>query len=149
VAETSVTVRARQQGERLRALRERMGVSKGHLMDALGFKSSRTYDLYEDGTSIIRLDRVEDWAAAFEMPVPVFLDAVLAGGDDPDWDFLAELQRLWPDNPEAVERTYHGLAQAPQDIQRTVISEIRRVLEDEQPRAVPEERVDYRAQAAG
>lgn len=77
MAETSVTDRTRQQGHRLRTLRERTGVSKGKLMDALGFETSRAYDLYEDGKTVIRLDRVEEWAQAFGLPVVEFTGYLL------------------------------------------------------------------------
>jgi transcriptional regulator with XRE-family HTH domain len=147
--QTSDTQRAQEQGKRLRKLRENRGISKGRLMDTLGLESTNGYDLYERGKSVIRLDRVSEWAAAFEMSERAFLDAVLMSDDDPEWDFLAELRQLWPDDPGAVERTYRGLAQASQDIQRIVISEIRKAFEEEQPRAVPEERADYRCGVAG
>lgn len=71
------TERTREQGRRLRALRERLGLNKGGLIDALAFGSTQTYDLYERGVSVIRLDRVPEWAAAFGISQQEFLDEVL------------------------------------------------------------------------
>ena len=65
--------RAKQQGKRLRALREQRDISKGRLMDALGLTTTNGYDLYERGKSVIRLDRVAEWAEAFgisDSPAP-------------------------------------------------------------------------------
>ena len=45
------TERARCQGERLKRLRERLSVGKGHLMDALRLKTTNGYDMYERGPS--------------------------------------------------------------------------------------------------
>lgn len=73
----SVTERARQQGRRLRALRERTGVSKGRLMDQLGFRTNRALDLYEEGVSVIRTDRLADWAGAFGLTVQQFVAEVI------------------------------------------------------------------------
>lgn len=99
MAEASITERTRQQGRRLRALRERLGVSKGRLMDVLGFRTSRAYDLYEDGTSVIRLDRVSEWAAAFGISEQEFVEAVLnpshirPAGPEPPWSMYDALLR--------------------------------------------------------
>lgn len=78
MAEVTVTERTKQQGERLRQLRERLGIGKGELIDALSFGSTQTYDLYERGVSVIRLDRAEDWAAAFGLS-PIDFTAVILG----------------------------------------------------------------------
>ena len=75
--EVSVTERARQQGRRLQLMRDRHNVSKGRLLDALGFKTTQAYDLYEKGTSVIRLDRVDDWASAFGVDLMTFLGEIL------------------------------------------------------------------------
>lgn len=77
MAEVSVTERTRLHGRRLGELRTRLGLTKGHLMDALGFKTTQTYDLYERGKSVIRMDRVEDWAAAFGIDPLSFVIALL------------------------------------------------------------------------
>ena len=77
LAEVTATERTRVQGCRLRALRERLGIGKGVLIDALAFGSTQTYDLYERGVSVIRLDRVDDWAQAFGLSPEVFLGYVL------------------------------------------------------------------------
>lgn len=54
-----------EQGRRLKALRERLGVKKLHIVTCLGWESTQTYDLYERGVSTIRFDAVPDWADAF------------------------------------------------------------------------------------
>jgi transcriptional regulator with XRE-family HTH domain len=79
VSEPLVTdaVRTREQGRRLRTLRQQAGISKGRLMDAVGLTTTNGYDLYERGTSVIRLDRVEDWAAAFGLAPLDFVAAIL------------------------------------------------------------------------
>lgn len=156
MAESSVTERTRQQGRRLKALRERTGISKGLLMNALDFKTSRAYDLYEDGTSVIRLDRVADWARAFNMTEQEFLDAVLTDDDayDPGWDFLAELQRARPDDPEYTERTYRDHLDQPQAVQKVIVDTVRDLTDREneieaerqqprQARAIAEQRAHY------
>lgn len=71
------TQRLKRQGRRLRDLRDRMGVSKTRIMDEVGLDTTNGYDLYERGRSIIRMDRVEDWARAFGMPPLVFVAALL------------------------------------------------------------------------
>ncbi len=124
--------RAKQQGRRLRALRERRDISKGRLMDALGLTTTNGYDLYERGKSVIRLDRVAEWADAFGISEQEFLDAVLEptttaadqDGHDPTWDFRAALHAAKPADPEGAERLYDDLSKAPQDIQKAVISAI-------------------------
>ena len=77
MVEQSVTERARQQGRRLQCMREHRRIGKGRLLDRLGFKTTQAYDLYERGTSVIRLDRVEDWADAFGIDVLLFLAEIL------------------------------------------------------------------------
>ena len=83
VLERSVTERAKLHGGRIKRLREGGNLSKGLLMDRLGFKTSRAYDLYEEGTSIIRLDRLEDWADAFNLTVEQFIAWVVLDTPDP------------------------------------------------------------------
>jgi len=65
-------------------------------MDRLYFKTSRAYDLYEEGTSVIRLDRLADWAHAFGLSEREFADAVLEPSQsEPRYsldDMRAELQ---------------------------------------------------------
>lgn len=70
--------RTQRQGERLKGLRERLGVSKGHLMDTVGLKTTNGYDLYEKGTSVIRFNQVTEWALAFGISEREFIDEVLA-----------------------------------------------------------------------
>jgi transcriptional regulator with XRE-family HTH domain len=86
VAVVTATDRTREQGKRLRELRERLDLSKGVLIDALAFGSTQTYDLYERGVSVIRLDRVPEWAAAFGISQQAFLNAVL----EPDGEYTVE-----------------------------------------------------------
>lgn len=89
-----MTARTREQGRRLRQLREQRNLSKPLLAARLGFGSTQTLDLYERGVSIIRLDRVHDWAEAFEMSREDFVETVLA--DDPTadgWNFRDALLR--------------------------------------------------------
>jgi transcriptional regulator with XRE-family HTH domain len=70
--------RTRQQGERLKRLREELKVSKGRLMDAVGLKTTNGYDLYERGVTAIRLNQVAEWAAAFGISEQEFVAKVLA-----------------------------------------------------------------------
>jgi transcriptional regulator with XRE-family HTH domain len=67
----------RQQGERLKRLREQAGLSMPKMRVRLGFRNTRAYDLYERGVIPIRLDRVTAWAAAFGVSPETFLDDVL------------------------------------------------------------------------
>jgi transcriptional regulator with XRE-family HTH domain len=113
VAEGKSTEQSRRQGQRLRALRERLGISKGLLMHRLDFRTSRGFDLYEEGTSAIRLDFLEKWAAAYDLSVQAFVAEIVLGeseGDAPGVTMVrlshewAEIQRQtegWP--PEARE----------------------------------------------
>lgn len=111
MAEVTVTERTREQGRRLRALREHLGISKPRLMDALGFGSSQSYDLYERGVSVIRLDRVPDWADAFGLPSATFL-AVVMGElpvEDLTWSFREALRGQIPeDQIEELAREHEG-----------------------------------------
>lgn len=93
MAEVSVTERTRQHGVRLSRIRERTGISVGRLMDALGFKTDQAYLLYEKGTSVIRLDRLEDWAEAFDLDAMDFT-AILLGRRSID-DVLGEAEPAW------------------------------------------------------
>jgi transcriptional regulator with XRE-family HTH domain len=77
------TDRAKRQGARVRLLRENRGISKGRLLDALSLSTTNGYDLYERGVSVIRLDRLEDWAGAFEIPVVDFVSVVVLSEPDP------------------------------------------------------------------
>ena len=126
MAEASVTIRTRQQGERLRALRERTGISKGRLMDVLGFKTSRAYDLYEDGTSVIRLDRLEDWASAFGVGVLEFVAVVL---DQPDPVLRARVvDALGPDAdgtpPDQIDEMVRELAKQTPQVREDALAEM-------------------------
>ena len=86
VAEVAVTERTRRQAEHLKTLRVRYGLNKVALAGDLGFGSTQTYDLYERPKSVIRMDRIEDWANAFRLPALEFVSVVLFG--DPDGDAL-------------------------------------------------------------
>lgn len=112
MAQVSVTERTRLHARRLEGLRTRLGITKGHLMDALGFKSTQTYDLYERGKSVIRLDRVDDWAAAFGLPVMDFAAELLIG------DEISALA----DGDEALERDVRrDLARHGPETQREIL----------------------------
>lgn len=116
VVERSVTRRAQQQGIRIRRLRERRAISKGRLMDALGFKTSRAYDLYEDGTSVIRMDRVEDWAEAFEMEPLSFVAALLE--DESDAALRSRVESIvGPDEPRLTQDAVRDLQKRSPDAQ--------------------------------
>ncbi len=75
--------RLKRQGARIKSLRETTGVSKGRLMDALSLSTTNGYDLYERGISVIRLDRLADWADAFGMGALDFVAVVVLGAPDP------------------------------------------------------------------
>lgn len=109
MAESTVTEHSRQQGRRLSGLREHSGLSKGRLLDALGFRTTQAYDLYERGVSVIRMDRVPDWAAAFGLSETAFV-AVLLGHlapADAYWSFRDALRGQIPDDQiEALVREH-------------------------------------------
>ena len=48
----------------------------------LGFEHSRSYDHYEEGRTVLRLDRIAERAAAFEVSELEFLTFVLGLDDD-------------------------------------------------------------------
>lgn len=103
------TERARRQGERLCALRKRLDVDKGLLMAALRLKTTNGYDMYERGQSVIRLDRAEDWAKAFDMPPTDFAGYILGHREIEDvlpdpWSMAEALRGHIPeaDIPELV-----------------------------------------------
>lgn len=103
MAEESITERAQRQGERLAALRQQTGISKGLLMDRLGFKTSRAYDLYEDGTSVIRLDRTAAWASAFGLSEEAFVAYLLGHRSlrtltDEPYDMASDLRGHIPED---------------------------------------------------
>lgn len=99
MAEITVTTRTREQGKRLRKLREGRKFPKPLLCSRLGFGSTQTYDLYERGVSVIRVDRVGDWAEAFEMSREDFIESVLGAGDPSadGWTFRGALHGQIPD----------------------------------------------------
>jgi len=74
--------RTRQQGERIKALRDVTRVTKGRVMDALGLTTTNGYDLYERGTSVVRFNQVPEWAGAFNI-TPLAFSAVVLGLMDP------------------------------------------------------------------
>jgi transcriptional regulator with XRE-family HTH domain len=99
LAEAGAVERTRLQGARLRRLREYRDMSKSELSSRLGFGTTQAYDLYERGASIIRLDRIDTWAAAFEMPREDFL-GTLNGSLEPwvPWTFRGALHGIIPDD---------------------------------------------------
>lgn len=99
MAEITVTERTREQGRRLKKLRADRHISKPLLCSRLGFGSTQTYDLYERGVSIIRMDRVEVWAEAFNMTREDFIEAVLGDGDPAagGWTFREALRGHIPE----------------------------------------------------
>lgn len=123
----SVTVRAQQQGQRLKRLRERTGVSKGLLMDRLGFRTSMAYDLYERGVSVIRLDRLDDWAEAFGLSTLAFVAEVVYGEADPELRRRAAeaLGPAWAEAaPETVDVMAEELARLPPAERDRVLAQI-------------------------
>jgi transcriptional regulator with XRE-family HTH domain len=102
--------RAKRHGARVRLLRENRGISKGRLLDALSLTTTNGYDLYERGVSVIRLDRLEDWAGAFEIPVLDFVSVVVLSEPDPLLVARAaealgpDLVRQMPERPREIAR---------------------------------------------
>ena len=95
----TVTERTRQQGQRLKALRESLNLSKPLLCSRLGFGSTQSYDLYERGTSVIRIDRVVEWAEAFGMTAEDFTAHVINGREyDSAWTFRNALRGHIPED---------------------------------------------------
>jgi transcriptional regulator with XRE-family HTH domain len=107
VAKGSSTEQSRRQGQRLRALRERLGIIKGLLMDRLGFHTSRGFDLYEEGESGIRLDVLETWAAAYGLSVQAFVAEIVLGESEGDESgaTMARFSADW----EELQRQTEGL----------------------------------------
>lgn len=98
MAEITATARTREQGQRLRRLRERQGISKPLLCARLGFGSTQTYDLYERGVSALRMDRAAEWAEAFGILPEDFVHLVLHGGEDCDFSFREALKGHIPED---------------------------------------------------
>lgn len=100
LAEVTATARTREQGRRLKLLREARGISKPLLADRLGFHSTQTLELYERGVSVIRADRMGAWADAFEMSLPDFIDVVMGEGNPSEvgWTFRAALYGQIPEH---------------------------------------------------
>lgn len=140
---TSRNEHTRRQAAGLRALRERRGLKVSTLADRLGYSTSQAYELYERAVSVLRLDQVPVWAAAFGVTSAEFSRALGlldddAAGDIPQtdysepaemarsgesleesaWDFRAELMALAPaDNPFVVNALALGAGQD-EDTQR-------------------------------
>lgn len=93
MVEAETATRIKQQGQRLKKLREQRQLSKSLLSSRLGFATTQAYDLYERGASIIRLDRLGVWAEAFEIPYEDFV-AIVRGEIDPadGWTFRDALR---------------------------------------------------------
>lgn len=130
MAKVSVTDKTRMQGKRLRALRQQRGISKGKLLDALGFGSTQTYDLYERGTSVIRLDRLEDWAAAFNMSPLAFTANLLYDAVDHDL-FARASQVAGPKHPILAQSIYDTLKDADERTRDAVLAIFATVLPSE------------------
>lgn len=109
MSEGSVTERARQQAHRLKELRELTGLSKAQLAARLGFGTSQTYDLYERGVSVIRLDRLADWAAAFGLTTAEFSRRLGLVTAEPA-GLRAELDALFPEDGATVEAALRDLS---------------------------------------
>jgi transcriptional regulator with XRE-family HTH domain len=125
VAEGASTEQSRRQGQRLRVLRERLGISKGLLMDRLGYRTSRGYDNYEEGKAAIRLDFLEKWAAAYGLSVQAFVAEIVLGESEGDetgvtmvrlsheWDeFQQQIESLPPEVREMALRAFRDSAAA-------------------------------------
>ena len=140
---TSRNEHTRRQAAGLRTLRERQGLTAARIADRLGYSTSQAYELYERAVSVLRLDQVPFWAAAFGVTRAEFSRALGlldddAAGDTPQtdyaepdemahsgesleksaWDFRAELLALAPaDNPFVVDALALGDGQD-EDTQR-------------------------------
>jgi transcriptional regulator with XRE-family HTH domain len=99
VADASATERTREQGKRIRLLREHLRIPKSVLCAELGFSSTQSLDLYERGISAIRVDRADAWAEAFKMSREDFL-ATLLGNLKPwqPWTFRSALRGRIPES---------------------------------------------------
>lgn len=99
MAEVTATARTKEQGLRLKRLRETRGISKPMLANRLGFGSTQTLDLYERGVSIVRIDRVDTWAEAFDMKPQDFAEAIWGSGDPgaDGWTFRGALHGIIPE----------------------------------------------------
>jgi transcriptional regulator with XRE-family HTH domain len=147
VGMVKASARTKEQGKRLRALRERLGVSKSRIMDVLSFETSQAYDLYERGVSVIRMDRVPEWAEAFGISEQEFVDAVLGlparvlpDAVPDDWSLERELRSAgcadW-----YVKRWVDNTSELPRDVQRAFAEHlIEGWREDEAKRAADEQR---------
>jgi transcriptional regulator with XRE-family HTH domain len=102
VAEVTVLERTREQAGRLKALRLRLGLKKADITSRLGWESTQTYDLYERATSVIRLDRVPDWADAFGIKPDQFASVIL-GTRELDDVFPAPVADDW-----TMAKALHG-----------------------------------------
>ena len=74
--------RVKLQGQRIAELRARLNVSKSAMASRLGFDHSRSYEHYEEGRTVLRFDRIAEWAAAFEVSELEFVTFVLGLDDD-------------------------------------------------------------------
>jgi hypothetical protein len=131
-AERAMGYRGTPEGQRqasvLRAAEHAAGRARSLIVAGLPMEHDQ-YKRYVRGDTPLKWDQIPLFAAAYGVPTQDLTRALgLVAPDDPDWDFLAELKRLWPNHPEAVEATYRGLAHAPQDVQRIVIAEIAQTL---------------------
>lgn len=136
-----------EQGKRLRKLRERMGISKPALAAALGFDTTQAYELYERGATVLRLDRIDTWAAAFGISEQEFLNAVVRGNVAGSGDFQTELLALVPDAPRWVEDMAREHADDGADGQAVLLDFIRRLIAEDSL-SIPERFRDSRPQSA-
>jgi hypothetical protein len=75
------------------------------LMDRLNFHTSRGFDLYEEGRSVIRLDLLETWAAAYGLSVLAFVAEIVCGESDPDAPgvTMVRLSHEWDEFQKQIE----------------------------------------------
>lgn len=114
VAEVTVIERTRQQAERLKQLRKRLKVRKADIIRVLGWDSTQTYDLYERGISIIRVDRIDDWAEAFGITPLEFATVVLG---------IRSLDEVFPEDLPAYDMADDLRGHIPQDDIASLVAE--------------------------
>ena len=153
------TEKGRAQSEVLRSFESDCGrkrsVIVAELTEAIDVQHDQ-YRRYLRGDTPLKWDQIGAFARAFRVTTAALtqalglmddaaITATAEPPDDPTWNFLEELRRAWPDDPEAVEATYRRLGGAPQSIQRAVIDAIREA-DDDAPQlqcTVSEERAHF------
>jgi hypothetical protein len=97
------------------------------VMDRLNFTTSKGYELYEEGTSVIRADRLEDWAAAFGLSVEQFVAEVITGTADPTLRerAVAAIGESWAEQmPETADVMARELGKLPPAAREQVLAEV-------------------------